>query len=260
MLTEVADGVFVRQSAFCRSNAVVVASSTGALLIDPGVDGDDLSELADDLASLGMAVTAGFSTHPHWDHLLWHTRFGEVPRYATGTCAAAAIARRPRLREMTSRLAPNAPLDLVGLVTPLPANSSRVPWPGPKVRLIEHRAHAPGHAALIVEDSGVLVAGDMLSDVEIPLLDPEATDPCGDYTAALDLLTTTCDDRVAVVIPGHGEIARGTEIRTRLEADTLYVRALHHGVPDDRRVGPDATYGTDWLPEAHARNVELGAG
>jgi hypothetical protein len=28
-------------------------------------------------------VVAGFSTHPHWDHLLWHPRLGDVPRYAT---------------------------------------------------------------------------------------------------------------------------------------------------------------------------------
>lgn len=32
-------------------------------------------------------VAAGFSTQPHWDHLLWHPRFGDVPRYATSASA-----------------------------------------------------------------------------------------------------------------------------------------------------------------------------
>jgi hypothetical protein len=35
----------------------------------------------------------------------------------------------------------------------------------------EHQAHAPGHAALLIEERWVLVAGDLLSDVLIPLLD-----------------------------------------------------------------------------------------
>ena len=60
------------------------------ILVDPGIDGSDLNQLADDLDWLGIPVVAGFSTHPHWDHLLWHSRFGDVPRYATPR-------RRPRL-------------------------------------------------------------------------------------------------------------------------------------------------------------------
>ena len=37
------------------------------------------------------------SAHPHWDHLLWHPGFGDVPRYATpvGARAFAAHAQYP---------------------------------------------------------------------------------------------------------------------------------------------------------------------
>jgi len=60
---------------------------------------------------------------------------------------------------------------------------------GPQVRIIEHQAHAPGHAALLIEERGVLIAGDMLSDVLIPMLDLTGTaDPIDDYLAALRLL------------------------------------------------------------------------
>jgi glyoxylase-like metal-dependent hydrolase (beta-lactamase superfamily II) len=52
---------------------------------------------------------------------------------------------------------------------------SRSSGPGPQVRIIEHQAHAPGHAALLIEERGVLVAGDMLSDVLIPMLDLNGT-------------------------------------------------------------------------------------
>src|SRR5205823_8962859 len=90
MLKQVADGVWVRQSAWVWSNAIVVRGEGGLILVDPGIDGCELNQLADDLDRLGIPVVAGFSTHPDWDHLLWHARFGDVPRYATATGAHAA--------------------------------------------------------------------------------------------------------------------------------------------------------------------------
>jgi glyoxylase-like metal-dependent hydrolase (beta-lactamase superfamily II) len=41
--------------------------------------------------------------------------------------------------------------------------------------IIEHQAHAVGHAAVLLADRGVLLAGDMLSDVLIPLFDSRQT-------------------------------------------------------------------------------------
>ena len=148
-------------------------------------------------------MVAGFSTHPHWDHLLWHAGFGAAPRY--GTARGAAFAR-DRLSDpgakarIAAHLIPpdisgRVPLDLMGLITGLPAGTAQIPWDGPGVRIIEHQAHAPGHAALLIGDRGVLVAGDMLSDVLIPVLDLNGTaDPVGDYLSALELLEDAAGD------------------------------------------------------------------
>src|SRR5215468_9764389 len=88
VLRQVADGVLIQQSEFCQSNAVVVQGRAGVLLIDPGVLGSAMAALANDLRELGQPVAAAFSTHPHWDHLLWHSRLGSAPRYGTARCAA----------------------------------------------------------------------------------------------------------------------------------------------------------------------------
>ncbi|MGH3264289.1 MAG: MBL fold metallo-hydrolase [Trebonia sp.] len=95
MLRQVADGVLVHESEFCQSNAVVVQGRADVLLIDPGVLGGEMAGLADDLRELGQPVAAGFSTHPHWDHLLWHARLGAAPRYGTARCAATVRDRLP---------------------------------------------------------------------------------------------------------------------------------------------------------------------
>ncbi|MFD7879945.1 MBL fold metallo-hydrolase, partial [Streptomyces sp. NPDC059766] len=95
-LKQVADGVWVRQSEWVWANSVVVRGEDGLVLIDPGIHGAELDGLADDVDRLGIPVVAGFCTHPHWDHLLWHPRFGDVPRYAAP--AAARLAGQARER------------------------------------------------------------------------------------------------------------------------------------------------------------------
>src|SRR5581483_3462262 len=205
MLTEVADGVWVRQSSWMWTNSIVVRGEEGLTVVDPGIHGSELSELADDVDVLGMPVVAGFSTHPHWDHLLWHSRFGEVPRYATAAGAEAARAGRERGREMAADSASGVPLELLGLVTPLPAGGGPVPG-----EILEHQAHAVGHAAVLLADRRVLLAGDMLSDILIPLLDSRRPGQVGAYEVALDLLAGAAAG-VDVLVPGHGAVAEGPE-------------------------------------------------
>ncbi|MFG1949377.1 MBL fold metallo-hydrolase [Nonomuraea sp. NPDC048826] len=260
MLSEIADGVLVHQSEFVRSNAVVVRGPDGVLLVDPGVTGAELGCLADDLHALGQPVVAGFSTHPDWDHLLWHARLGEAPRYGTARCASAVreqlpdAAARDRVAEhlAETEIAGQVPMDLLGLITGLPAGTTHVPWDGPRVRVVEHQAHAPGHAALVIEERGVLVAGDMLSDVLVPMLDLDGSDPVEDYLAALRLLEEVAGD-AGVVVPGHGSVGGAGEVRARIALDRAYVHALRDGrEPGDPRLGPSAEPGWEWVESIHS--------
>jgi glyoxylase-like metal-dependent hydrolase (beta-lactamase superfamily II) len=264
VLRQVAEGVLIHQSEFCQSNAVVVQGRAGVLLIDPGVLIYEMACLANDLSDSGQTVVAGFSTHPHWDHLLWHARLGAAPRYGTARCAAAARDRlsdargKARIAELIPpAIAEQVPLDLLGLITGLPAETAQIPWDGPQVRIVDHQAHAPGHAALLIEERGVLAAGDMLSDVLIPMLDLNDTaDPIKDYLAALQLLEGVAG-HADVLVPGHGSIGGADQLHARIDQDRAYVHALRDAHdPSDPRVGPSATYGKDWLPGVHERQLQ----
>ena len=256
MLKQVAKGVLAHESEFIESNAVVVQGEAGVLLIDAGITGDEMVAIADDLRKLGQPVVAGFSTHPHWDHLLWNAKLGEAPRYGTARCAAdiqAFLSNAHWKDHITEELPPEieVPLDLLGLITGLPAEATQIPWDGPKVRIIEHQAHAPGHAALLIEERRVLVAGDMLSDVLIPMLDLSAADPIEDYLAALRRLEGVAGD-VDVFIPGHGSVGGADQLRARIDQDRAYVLAMREGhVPSDPRVGPSAKPGWEWVSDVH---------
>ncbi|MEV0620807.1 MBL fold metallo-hydrolase [Nonomuraea sp. NPDC050404] len=269
MLRQVAEGVLVHESEFVQSNAVVVHGRAGVLLIDPGVQDHEMDCLASDLSGAGETVVAGFSTHPDWDHLLWHARFGAAPRYGTARCAAAVREQlsepdaKARIAEhlLETEVAGKVPLDLLGLITALPAGTAQLPWEGSQVRIIEHQAHAPGHAALFVEERGVLVAGDMLSDVLVPMLDLNGpADPIEDYLSALRLLDAVAGD-VEVVVPGHGSVGEGDQVRARIELDRAYVLALREGrVPNDPRVGPSARPGWEWVSDVHEGQLQRLAG
>jgi glyoxylase-like metal-dependent hydrolase (beta-lactamase superfamily II) len=258
VLRQVAEGVLTHESEFCQSNAVVVQGRAGVLLIDPGILADEMVALADDLRELGQPVVAGFSTHPHWDHLLWHARLGTAPRYGTARCADTVRARlsdagaKARVAELIPPdIVDQVPLDLLGLTTGLPAETTQIPWDGPQVRIIEHDAHAPGHAALLIEERGILVAGDMLSDVLIPMLDLNAADPTEDYLAALRLLDGVADD-VDLLVPGHGSAGGADQVRARIDQDRAYVHALRDAdVFSDPRIGPSAKDGWDWVAGVH---------
>jgi glyoxylase-like metal-dependent hydrolase (beta-lactamase superfamily II) len=258
VLTQAAEGVLIHESVFCQSNAVVVQGGAGVLLIDAGVHEEEMACLVSDLSDLGHAVVAGFSTHPHWDHMLWHAGLGAAPRYSTARCAATARdrlsggidARRFGIPEEVS-------LDLLGQITGLSAETARIPWDGPGIRIIEHQGHAPGHAALWIEERGVLVAGDMLSDVLIPMLDLNSTaDPIEDYLTALRLLENVASD-VDVVVPGHGSVGRADQVQARIDQDRAYVHGLRDGQnPGDPRVGSSAKPGWEWVSNVHAGQLE----
>lgn len=122
--------------------------------------------------------------------------------------------------------------------------------------MIEHRAHAPGHAALFTEVSGVLIAGDMLSDVEMPLLDLRwSADPWGDYTEGLRRLAAV-EPSCRAVVPGHGHAGTADDLHERLSLDRSYLAAIAAGQgDDDPRLDPTLDYGADWLRRDHHAQV-----
>lgn len=152
---------------------------------------------------------------------------------------------------MAAQSASGIPLELIALVTPLPADGGPVPG-----EIVEHRAHAVGHAAILLRDHGVLLAGDMLSDVLIPLFDVRQDDQVNAYETALDRLDEAAR-HADVVIPGHGAVAEGPQVAARLAADHAYIDALRRGEePADARLGPHA----DWLSGPHRSNLEQARG
>ncbi len=250
-LADVAPGVAVATAEIWATTSTLVTAEDGAcLVVDPGVSAADLTGLADAVAARGWRVTAGFSTHPHWDHVLWSPRLGDGPRWATPeACTLARETREAILRE-TDADAPGHDHVLTARLTALP-NGAEVPWPGPRALALPYRAHCPGSAALVAPERGLLCAGDLLSDREVPLLDLDASDPVGDHLAAIDVLEAALTTHgIRVMVPGHGTVTDATGARERADADRAYLRALVAGGPVD-----DPRLADPWVAAQHERQL-----
>jgi hydroxyacylglutathione hydrolase len=246
-LNEISARVFVATADLYVTNSTVLSDGRGGcLVIDPAVTAGEVADLAADLRELSLRPRAGFATHPHWDHVLWSSELGGVPRYASAEATETAERERAGLIEEVQKSASGHEIELFGRLTPL-ERPDAIGWDGLNAVVVTHHGHAPGHSALFLPESATLIAGDMCSDIEIPLLDLDRPDPVGDYRAGLDRLA---DLPVRQIIPGHGTVGDAAEFRRRLELDRAYLASLMHG-QDLRDPRPIA----DWLVSEHERQA-----
>ena len=156
-----------------------------ACVVDPAVTAREVDGLAAVIRDRGWTPVAVWSTHAHWDHVLDGPGFSPAPPLVGGRRGRPIPRRwRPSATPTPSSPAPARPRrPIAALRTPYPRRS---PGRARLGRPARARPGAPARTAArtppcVLPDVGVLVAGDMLSDVEIPLLDLTAADPVGDY-------------------------------------------------------------------------------
>ena len=224
-------GLLVATSRFWSTLTTAIPGPAGSvLLVDPGVYPDELDGLAAALAARNLTVEVGFATHAHWDHVLWHRQWRSALRFVTaGTAWLLAHHRAALIDE---------PLAAQGAVwddEPLAggvALSGTLAWSGPEVIVVQTDAHVPGHGSLHLAELGVLCAGDLVSDVDVPF--PFWGPPDGlaeglaPYRLGLDRLAGL--EPVHWVLPGHGRPTDGRGFRARLDADRRYLEALDAAV------------------------------
>jgi glyoxylase-like metal-dependent hydrolase (beta-lactamase superfamily II) len=248
--TDLGGGIRVRRSVLYQMNSAVLLHPEHAVVIDPGVLPSELDDLRDVVADARPAQVTLFLTHAHWDHVLgrpwWpragvvaHDRFAaEVARDAKAIAESATRAAHERGERFAAGFAPYRPTEAVSGL-----RFTRLgPW---RVVFRDAAGHSDSQLTLHLPERRVLFAADMLSDIELPILDG----PPARYLATLEALAPlVTHGAIDTLVPGHGAIARGDEVFARLERDIEYLVRIEEAAHDARR----SDTALEQLQDAHA--------
>jgi glyoxylase-like metal-dependent hydrolase (beta-lactamase superfamily II) len=242
--------VVVVTSRFWQTTCTLVRSGEEAFCIDSPVLPDELELLPAIAQQSGFSVVGCLATHADWDHLLGRLAF---PAAALGVAetTAARLTAEPGVAARELRAFDDA--HYVDRPSPLSLGSVQaLPVPGHcEIGETELELHpADGHTAdgmaIWIGWARVLVAGDYLSPVEVPMLSDGGSRDA--YIATLRRLEPLVD-AAAHVVPGHGEVIEGARAAAILREDLNYLAKLPDAeLPMARRGAAQRAI--------HAENVE----
>ena len=208
-----ADGVRVRTSRCYAMNSLLLTRDEHALLVDPGVLPSELDDMAAavqaDAPRLDRVVLA--FTHPHWDHVLGLPWFPGATTFAHAGFADALESELATLRhdadEWIGQQGEKLPHEFQSFTPTMSARGTTAIQLGPfSLVTYDTPGHSSTHLALWFPEAGVLAAGDLLSDIEVPWLDA----PPWVYRNSLMTLHWLFEQEdVRVLVPGHGPLAHG---------------------------------------------------
>jgi glyoxylase-like metal-dependent hydrolase (beta-lactamase superfamily II) len=223
--------VIAATSRVFQTTCTLVRSGGEAFCIDSPVLPDELDILPAVADQAGFTVVGLLATHADWDHLLGRYAFAEAPLGCAETTAARLVnepgAAQRELRDFDERFYVERPRPLS-----LPG-AQQLPVPG-KVEVGDRELElqpAGGHTedgmAIWIPWARVLVCGDYLSPVEIPMLHPNGSARA--YLATRARLEPLVE-QAEHVVPGHGGPIDGARAAAILREDRAYVEALlEHG-------------------------------
>jgi glyoxylase-like metal-dependent hydrolase (beta-lactamase superfamily II) len=223
------DAIVVTSSLW-QTNAVALRAGEEAVLVDSPYFPDELEMLPQLLAQAGFQPDGLLTTHADYDHLLGRLAFPGMT-LGCGETTAMRLRAEPGAAQRALRDADaehyverTAPLSL-GQVQALPV-PGHVELGGVEIEAHPAEGHTADGTAYLARFAGVLVCGDYLSDVEIPMLSPGGS--LEDYRATLARLAPLVEASETIV-PGHGSPHdRDTALRI-LDEDVDYLDALERG-------------------------------
>ena len=222
------DDVVVVLSGIWQTTCAAVRAGDEGFVIDSPVLPDELDALPAVLEQAGFPVSGLLATHADWDHMLGRLAFPDAS-LGCGQSTAARLSADPGIphrglsafddEHYVKRLLPLA----LDAIQSLPVPGSLDIGPERELELYPADGHTADGTAYWIPWARVLVCGDYLSPVEIPMLSESGSGEA--YVATLERLQPLVEQAEAVV-PGHGEPMSSADALAVLAEDVAYLDEL----------------------------------
>jgi glyoxylase-like metal-dependent hydrolase (beta-lactamase superfamily II) len=216
--------VLVATSRVWQTSCTALRSGEEGFVVDSPLFPDELEVLPAVLEQAGFPVSGLLATHGDWDHVLGRLAFPGAALGVAETTAAyltgepGAPQRKLRAWDEENYVERPAPLSL-GQVQALPV-PGHVGVGQHELELHPADGHTADGMALWAPWARVLVCGDYLSPVEIPILSESGSRDA--YLATLERLRPLVA-QADWVIPGHGAAIDGARAAAILDEDARYL-------------------------------------
>jgi glyoxylase-like metal-dependent hydrolase (beta-lactamase superfamily II) len=243
-------GVLVAVSRIFQTACTIVRDGDECFVIDSPVLPDELDVLPALLEQAGFPFSGLLATHADWDHLLGRLAFPDASLGVAETTAARLKAEpgdaARKLRSFDDELYVERPGPLsLGQVQALPV-PGHLEVGSQTIELHPTEGHVVDGMALWLPWARILVAGDFLSPVEIPMLSRGGSRSA--YLATLERLRPLVE-QADHVVAGHGGAIDGTRALAILREDVASLEGLPESkLPLARR--------SDEQKRIHAENLE----
>jgi glyoxylase-like metal-dependent hydrolase (beta-lactamase superfamily II) len=212
------------------TGCVLVRNGDEAFCIDSPIFPDELEILPAIASQASFTVVGVLATHGDWDHLLGALAFEGAPLGA-GESTAGRLINEPgvaqrELREFDDEFYVTRPKPLSVRVAQTLDVPGYVDIGSETLELHPADGHTVDGTAYWIPWAGVLVPGDYLSPVEIPMISEGGS--VAAYIATLNRLEPLVS-QAEHVVPGHGGPIDGTQALAILREDRAYLEALAAG-------------------------------
>lgn len=232
------DGITVFESALYRTTCTVISLAQSVLIVDPNWLPDEIDFIADYVQQHYSGYTQYLIfTHSDYDHIIGYGKFPKAK-----VIASEKLTSNPRKQEILKQIEDfdneyyitrNYPLAYPAVNYSIHTDVQTLTIDN--TQLIFYLA--PGHVTdglfILIPSKNCWIAGDYLSNIEIPFVD----DNLNDYILTLTKAQSILDQykEITILITGHGDLAVSRmEIQNRINNDSFYLKSL--GNKDDEKV------------------------
>jgi len=230
------DNITVFQSALFQTNSTVVSTDDCIIIVDPTWLPHEINEIKEFVESIkNERPIYLYFTHGDFDHIIGYYAFPNAK-----TIGSENLHYHPEKDSKLSKIRQFYNDNYINHAQPIqfPKIDLIISEDGQEIKIGQTTLrfyHSPGHTKdglfLYIENLGIWVTGDYLSDFELPIV----FDSVKSYYNTLD----KADDLInkfefSLLVPGHGQVSSNKEeIATRIELGRSYLKRLQKAVQNN---------------------------